>query len=309
MPLPRALLALTCLLLAGSVLAQTRPNAAARRPAEPAPNCLLSEFRAMALGTHDLAERGKKAMEWLKINSSNCTEEQLRLLNANRTLWLGNADSIELMGTIDGALEKRLKDKPEQLARMFGAAPPPPRPAGDDTMRSGTLAPRPAPVVQPGTPAVVALPPTVVAAAPGMPLPAQPGMQPRPPGVLPGAPGTPLPPGARPPEVGKHFDDRLRSAVRDFFTANRGSGPCPPGLMLKNARCESPLAERPWKLGQPLPAQASPKDAPPQLLEKLGPPPAGHGYVQLDGDLLLIHLASRTVVDAVLDLGQVPPKA
>lgn len=312
MHLTRPLLATTVwLLLSGAVLAQTRPAAPARRPAEPPVSCLLSEFRAMALGTHDVGERSKKALEWMQRHSAACSDDQLRLLSANRTLWLGNADSIELMGTIDGALERRLKDKPEQLARMFGASPPPPRPAADDTLRSGTLAPRPAPVVQPGTPAVVALPPTVVVAgAAGVPMPVQPGAGARPPVAAPALPGpVPLPPGARPPEVGRHFDERLRTAVREFFTANRGSGACPPGLILKNARCESPMAERSWRLGQPLTAQASPKEAPPPLLEKLGPPPAGHSYVQVDGDLLLIQTATRTVVDAVLDLGQVPPKA
>jgi Ni/Co efflux regulator RcnB len=305
MPLPRPLLAAAVwLLLSSAVLAQTRPAAPARGPAEAAPNCLLSEFRAMALGTHDVAERGKKAMQWLQRHSEACTDEQLRLLSGNRTLWLGNADSIELMGSIDGALEKRLKDKPDQLARMFGAAAPPPRPAGEDTVRSGTLAPRPAPVVPPGTPAVVGMPSTVVVAGvPGAPMPVQPGALARPSGAV------PLPSGGKPPEVGRHFDDRLRTAVREFFTANRGSGACPAGLILKNARCESAVPERPWRLGQPLPAQASPKEAPPPLLEKLGAPPAGHSYVQVDGDLLLIQTATRTVVDAVLDLGQVPPKA
>ena len=43
--------------------------------------------------------------------------------------------------------------------------------------------------------------------------------------------------------------------------------------------------------------------------QRFGPPPAGHSYVQIEGDLLLIQTATRTVVDAVLDLGQVPPRA
>lgn len=321
MPFLRLLLLPTCAaLLAEAVLAQGRP--APNRRAEPPPACLVSEFRAMALGTHDLAERGKKAAEWLQRNLPGCGEDQLRLLSSNRTLWMGNADSLQLMSTIDSALETRLKGKPEQVVRMFGAAPPPPRPAGDDTVRSGTLAPPRPPVVAPGTPAAVTLaqPPVVVAGAvagmppgavPGMPPGAVPGM---PPGAVPGMPAgvsPALPPGTgtpRPPEVGRHFDARLRAAVRDFFTANRGSGPCPPGTILKNARCESPLSTRPWKPGQPLPPQLNLREAPVQLLEQLGPPPPGHSYVQLEGDLLLINTATQVVVDAVLDLGQVPPR-
>ena len=303
------LIAAPWLLLAEAVLAQGRPAPRRTGAAPPPPACLVSEFRAMALGTHDLAERGKLAAQWLDRNLSGCGEDQLRLLSNNRSLWMGNADSTQLMSRIDGALETALKGKPEQMARIFGAAPPPPRVAADDTMRAGDLAPRPAPVVAPGTPAAVTVaPPVVIAAAavPGVPTPpGVPPMQPTtPPGTLPTMP--PQPP--KPPEVGKHFSPAMRAAVRDYFTANRGNGPCPAGLIIKNARCESAFSDRAWKLGQPLPAQASPRDMSLQLLEKLGPAPSGHSYVQVDGDLLLIQTESRTVIDAVLNLGQITPK-
>lgn len=290
MNLPHPLLiALPGLILAGTALAQGRPAA---RAAAPAANCVVSEFRANALGTHDLAERGAKASEWIRRNASACSEDQLRLLSSNRSAWLGNADSLAHMALIDGALEARVRNKPEALAQMFGATPP--RVAGTDTMRAGDLAPRPAPVVLPGTPAALTVAPTtVVAAAPG----AAP------------APGAPRPPASTGPEVGKHFDDKLRTTVREYFTANRGTGPCPAGLILKNNRCESSSTERLWKIGQPLPTQLSPKELPPPLAEKLGSAPAGHSYQQVDGDVLLLATASRAVVDAVLDLGGIPPRA
>lgn len=317
MPLPRPLLiAAASLLLAEAVLAQGRPAPRRTEPAPPPPACLVSEFRAMALGTHDLTERSKLAAQWLDRNLSGCGEDQLRLLSNNRTLWMGNADSTPLMSRIDVALERALQGKPEQTARIFGATPAPPRPAGSDTVRAGDLAPRPAPVVAPGTPAAVTVAPPVVVAgvAPGAPgMPPAPGVMPpgtaptpplgAPPGTLPTMP--PQPP--RPPEVGKHFSPAMRAAVRDYFTANRGNGPCPAGLIVKNARCESPFSDRAWKLGQPLPASASTRDVSLQLLEKLGPAPAGHSYVQVDGDLLLIHSESRNVIDTVLDLGQIAP--
>lgn len=184
------------LLTATTALAQSRPGAPARR-AEPAPACLVSEFRAMALGTHDLAERGRKATEWLTRNTPACGEAQLRLLSSNRTQWLGNADSMALMGLIDSALEAKVKGDPEKLARMFGAAAPPPRPADDDTMRSGTLAPRPPPVVAPGTPAVVSAPPVVVAPpAAGAVAPPTAGLAP---GAAPASTAAPSPPTAPPP--------------------------------------------------------------------------------------------------------------
>jgi Ni/Co efflux regulator RcnB len=295
------------LLLACAALAQNRPAPA--RAVAPAPNCLVSEFRAMALGTHDVAERGQRAADWMRRNAADCSEEQLRVLSANRAAWLGTADSTQLMATIDGALEARLKNRPELLAQMFGSSPA--RVAASETLRAGELAPRPAPVVAAGTPAVVAAAPQVVVAgtAPAMPA----GAAPRPSSATPSVPAagsTPNPPGAsKAPEMGKYFDDKLRGAVREHFTANRGSGACPPGVTLKSGRCESPQSERAWKQGQPLPATLSAKDLPAALQKALGPAPAGHAYVQVDADLLLINTSTRVVVDAVMDLGQVPPKA
>jgi len=43
-------------------------------------------------------------------------------------------------------------------------------------------------------------------------------------------------------------------------------------------------------------------------VQAIGPAPAGHKYVLVDGDLLLIAEATGTVVDAVLDFGGVPAK-
>jgi hypothetical protein len=296
--LPSALL--WFLLAAVSVQAQTPPRPAARpqaRPAEPAPNCLVSEFRALALSTHDLNERGSKAADWLRRNASACSEEQLRIIHANRTNWLGNAESVQLTVQIEGALENRLKNRPEQLAQLFGAAPRP-SPAASETMRAGELAPRPAPVVGPGTPAVVQGAAVVVPAAAAT---ATPG------GTPPPRPGSP-PPADKKPEQGKYFEPALRKAVQDYFTANRGDGPCPPGVVLKSGRCESPTTSRSWKIGQALPASASPKELPARLLEALGAVPKGHNYALVDGDILLIADEGKTVIDAVLDLGQVAPR-
>jgi hypothetical protein len=295
--------ALTWLVLAASsAQGQTPPPArpAARpqpaRPAEPPANCLVTEFRALALNTHDLKERAAKASDWLRRHGATCTEDQLRILYANRSNWLGNADSMQLTSQIEGALESRLKNKPEQLAQLFGAPARPP--ATNETIRSGDLAPRPAPVVAPGTPAVVQAAPVVavpVAAATA--------------GANSPPTARPAPAAGKPPEPGKFFDPALRKAVQDYFTANRGSTACPADLILKNNRCESPNATRSWKIGQPLPVNLSAKALPAPLLEALGAPPKGHSYVQVAGDLLLVADDSKTVVDSVLDLGQITPRS
>jgi hypothetical protein len=302
--MPKLLLSLTFGLLAAlSAQAQNAPaNPAAGRaqagvpagaPARPASNCLVTEFRAIALGTHDLKERGSKAADWLRRNLAGCSEDQLRIIYANRSNWLGNADSMQLTSQIEGALEARLRNKPEQLAQLFSA---PPRPAASETVRAGDLAPRPAPVVG-GTPAVVqaagatAAAPTVAVAVP-----------------VATPPGRPAADGKK-PEPGKFFDPGLRKSIQDYFTANRGNGPCPGGLVLKNARCESSQAQRSWKIGQALPASLSTRPLPARLLEALGPTPQGYSFVQVDGDILLLAEDGKTVVDAVLDLGQISPRS
>jgi hypothetical protein len=114
---------------------------------------------------------------------------------------------------------------------------------------------------------------------------------------------------AKKPEPGKFFDPGLRKSIQDYFTANRGNGPCPGGLVLKNARCESSQAQRSWKIGQALPASLSTRPLPARLLEALGPTPQGYSFVQVDGDILLLAEDGKTVVDAVLDLGQISPRS
>lgn len=260
------------------------------RPAEPPANCLVTEFRAMALNTHDLKERAAKASEWLRRHAASCNEDQLRILYANRSNWLGHADSMQLTAQIEGALENRLKGKPEQLAALFGAPPRPAAPASE-TVRAGDLAPRPAPVVAPGTPAVAQTAPVVA-----VPVPVPVG-------------SAPAASADRKPEPGKFFDPALRKTVQDYFTANRGNGPCPADLILKAGRCESATATRSWRIGQPLPAGLTTKPLPARLLEALGAVPKGHSYIQVEGDLLLIADDTKTVVDSVLDLGQIAPRS
>lgn len=283
--------------------APVRPPA---RPAEPPPNCLVSEFRAMALGTHDLKERGTKAAEWLRRNVAGCSEAQLRIIHGNRTNWLGNADSMQLTSQIEGALEARLKNQPEQLAQLFGAAPRPTPPASE-TVRASDTAPRPAPVVAPGTPAVVQGGPVVVvppAASAGPVSGPAPGPGPRP---VPAPPGA-TPPAEKKPELGKYYDPAMRKVIQDYYTANRGNGPCPPGVIFKSGRCESPTTNRSWKIGQAIPSSLTLSELPARLVEALGVAPKGHSYVLANGDILLIADDGKIVVDAVLDLGQVAPR-
>jgi hypothetical protein len=59
-----------------------------------------------------------------------------------------------------------------------------------------------------------------------------------------------------------------------------------------------------WAVGEPLPAGVAVYPLPSQLLVQLTPPPAGYDYVRVAGDILMIGVGSRMVVDAIQDLGR-----
>jgi len=103
---------------------------------------------------------------------------------------------------------------------------------------------------------------------------------------------------------GKHFDDRRHKAIRDYYVQEHRSGHCPPGLAKKNNGCMPPGQAKKWNMGRPLPRDVVFYDLPPQLVVKLGVPPAGHKYVRVASDILLIAVGTSMVVDAINDLGR-----
>ena len=54
--------------------------------------------------------------------------------------------------------------------------------------------------------------------------------------------------------------------------------------------------------GRPLPHDLVVYDLPPDLRYRLPPPPAGHRYVQLGADVLMIAIGTSMVVDAIEDM-------
>jgi Ni/Co efflux regulator RcnB len=58
-----------------------------------------------------------------------------------------------------------------------------------------------------------------------------------------------------------------------------------------------------WAMGRPLPRDVIFYDLPPRLVVQLGTPPAGHRYVRVAADILLIAVGTAMVVDAIEDIG------
>lgn len=99
-----------------------------------------------------------------------------------------------------------------------------------------------------------------------------------------------------------HFGDQDRRLVRDYYGGQVYGGKCPPGLAKKGNGCMPPGQAKKWGMGRPLPRDVVYYDLPPDLIVRMPPPPVGHRYVRVAGDILLIAIGSSMVVDAVQDI-------
>ena len=98
------------------------------------------------------------------------------------------------------------------------------------------------------------------------------------------------------------FDQESRRVIEDYYGYMARKGKCPPGLAKKNNGCMPPGQAKKWAAGQPLPTDLRYSRLPPDLLKRLPPPPPEHRYVRIAGDVLLIAIGTRMVIDAVEDI-------
>jgi len=104
----------------------------------------------------------------------------------------------------------------------------------------------------------------------------------------------------KPLQPGAYFNDRNRESVQKYYaSAGKGGKACPPGLAKKNNGCLPPGQAKKWNIGQPLPSDVVWVTPPHQIIVTLPPVPPGHKYVQVAGDILLIAVGSKMVVDGI----------
>lgn len=108
----------------------------------------------------------------------------------------------------------------------------------------------------------------------------------------------------RRPMVELRFSDMDRRYVRDYYGAQISAGHCPPGLAKKHNGCLPPGQAKKWRVGYPLPVDLRRYPLPADILIRLPIPPAGHEFVRVASDILLIAVGSGMVIDAVEDLGR-----
>lgn len=105
--------------------------------------------------------------------------------------------------------------------------------------------------------------------------------------------------------VDVHFGDHERVIVHDYYEEREHEGRCPPGLAKKHNGCMPPGQAKKWKKGYPLPRDVIYYNLPPRIIIEIGAPPAGHKYIRVAADILLIAVGTGIVVDAIEDLGRI----
>lgn len=105
--------------------------------------------------------------------------------------------------------------------------------------------------------------------------------------------------------LGAYFSAQQRQVVHQDHARMIRSGHCPPGLAKKGNGCMPPgQAKKPYSIGQRLPPDVVYYELPPALAVRLGAPPAGHRFVRVAADILLIAIGTGMVIDAIEDLGR-----
>jgi Ni/Co efflux regulator RcnB len=105
-----------------------------------------------------------------------------------------------------------------------------------------------------------------------------------------------------PVTIGGYFQEPQRVRAHDYYVAQGKRGHCPPGLAKKNNGCMPPGQAKKWNVGQPLPRDVVYYPVPQPLIVQLGAPPAGHRYVRVASDILLVTVGTMMVVDGMSGL-------
>lgn len=102
-----------------------------------------------------------------------------------------------------------------------------------------------------------------------------------------------------------YFNEDRQSLIRNYYSTDRATGRCPPGLAKKNNGCQPPGQAKKWRKGQPLPADVVYYDLPAALLHELGRTPKGEKIVRVGADLLLLSIGTGMVIDALEGLDDI----
>ncbi|MPZ32816.1 MAG: hypothetical protein GEV13_17785 [Rhodospirillales bacterium] len=108
------------------------------------------------------------------------------------------------------------------------------------------------------------------------------------------------------PRLNMVVPQRDRDAAFAYYRGEAAAGRCPAPLVRKDKACSAPAAmpTKAWRLDQPLPDGLKAAAPPPGLIAKLSPSPAGHQYMRVGTDILIIGIGTRNVAALVVDLSR-----
>jgi hypothetical protein len=108
------------------------------------------------------------------------------------------------------------------------------------------------------------------------------------------------------PTLNMVVPQRDRDAAFAYYRDEIAAGRCPAPLVRRDKACSAPAAQptKAWRLDQPLPDSLKADAPPPGLIAKLSPSPAGHQYMRVDTDILVIGIGTRNVAALVVDLSR-----
>jgi hypothetical protein len=99
---------------------------------------------------------------------------------------------------------------------------------------------------------------------------------------------------------------RDRDAAFAYYRDEIAAGRCPPPLVRQDKVCGAPPppASRAWRMDQPLPDSVKGEAPPPGLIARLSPSYAGHQYLRVGTDILIVGVGTRSVAALVVDLSR-----
>jgi len=105
-------------------------------------------------------------------------------------------------------------------------------------------------------------------------------------------------------EKKRHFEERDRTVIREYYEQEFRAGHCPPGLEKKHNGCLPPGQAKQWTVGRPLPPNVTYYELPQSVTVRLTPPPMGYRYIRVANDLLMIATGTGMIMEAIDDLSQ-----
>ena len=72
-------------------------------------NCVVAEFRTLALTVHNPTERMTLAKQWLQTHGEGCSLRDIAVLKSSSGAWLGTADSPVIQQMFDHYYESKAK--------------------------------------------------------------------------------------------------------------------------------------------------------------------------------------------------------